>query len=631
MRTTACERTRVDISARLDGELDTPSSQAVELHLEGCAACRREEQRLREARRAIRIHAVEDVPDLTNSIMSRIAEQGPRLRSRSEWIVRVKVASVAAGIAALVLAGATLPHRGGQGDVASAGEISAGVSAAAGSLETYRASFDIVERGWNPQVDVRRFSAEVWFDAPERFRMLVSDFTTYPDASWQRNDVELVANPHKWWIREPSQCPEAALPVCSIGWGPATEDRTIVNRQPFDGTSDLPTDVIVPLETVVSSGELRVLGRGRVAGRDSYHVALPYREAVPLVGALQTGGSWRPFNPLDRVELWIDQRTWFPLEFKVIASRSPDRQVWADQQGLSDRPGETLLSVTAASFSTPDHFGRSTFDVPTRGIVKDGGFEGSARRLPRWAPEATYVAGLDPYRSGLAGAGQVVRSYARGMTWLKVATAKLNPPKPFYPTTAEQVRLPGSARWAYYEPASNTLPRRVDVFGKRLHAHLESNLPRDELLKVAASVGVTGSKAPNHVEASPGFSVTRIETDNPYATTSYARAPGYLPPGYRLTTSLETETKDGRSTLTTYYRSGEAEYSGFGVRITQSRPVRLLTPSSRDFLRVRVDGWAGRWSYEAGELEWIEDGTYRSVAAPSFDLSTALAIAESMR
>jgi hypothetical protein len=318
MRASRCTIAREEISARLDGELDDATALDIAEHLETCAECRAEEELVRAARRAVRVYPVEEVPDLTATIMQAVAADGPKLRRRSEWTVRLKFATVAVVIAAPVLSGVTLPRHRGGGDIASASEITAGVRSAALSLDTYRASFDIVERGWHPDIPERHFSAELWFEAPEKLRMLVSDFTTYPSRAWPKNNVELVANPRKWWIEEPSQCPQAALPACSVRWGPPIEDRTIVDRQPFDGTSDLPTDIIVPLETLVSSNEFEVLGQARVAGRDSYRVELPYREAVPLVGALEAGGSWRPFNPIDQVELWIDKTTWFPLEFKVI-------------------------------------------------------------------------------------------------------------------------------------------------------------------------------------------------------------------------------------------------------------------------------------------------------------------------
>ena len=623
-----CKIDRADISARLDGELDDAAARALDEHLESCETCRAEEAYVRAARRSLRVHPVEEVPDLTSTIMRAVAADGPRLRTRSEWTARFKIASVAAAVSALVLFGATLPREDNAGDVASAGEITAGVLAAARSLDTYRASYDIVERGWNAAVPVRRFSAEVWFKAPEKMRLLVSDFSEYPSRDWPRNDVELVASPHKWWIEEPSQCPQAALPACSIGWGPATENRTIVHRQPFDGASDLPTDMIVPLETLVSSDDFEVIGSTEVAGRASYHITLRYRDAVPLVGALEAGGSWRPFNPLDHVQLWIDQKTWFPLEYKVVAANSVDRRIWAEQQGLDDEPGETLLKVTAAAFDTPESFDVDTFRAPTRGLVKSGGFDTAGAQR---GPEPRYVAGLDPYRSGRTDAGQVVRSYARGSTWLKVTTERSNPPAPFYPSTAEQVRLPGRAGWAYYEPATVSSSRRIDVFGPHVHAHVESNLPSEDLYKVASSLGIPGRKAPTEIESDGGGTLTRITGADPYGSAAFALAPTTLPPGYGLSTALLARSRDGRTTLTTYYRPAESAFDGFGVRITQSSPVRLLTPSSKDFVRASVNGLKGRWSSESGELEWLDGSTYRSVAVPSFDLQTALAIARSLR
>jgi Putative zinc-finger len=623
-----CAEARVDLSARLDDELDVVEGEALEAHLETCAACRREEEVLRATRRAVRIQPVEDVPDLTNRIMQAVAADGPRLRRRSEWNVRFKVAAVAASVSALVLAGATLPVGSDRGDVASAGEISSAVSSAARSLGGYRASYDIVERGFHSKVPVRRFSAEVWFEAPERFRMLVSDFTAYPNASWTKNNVQLVANARKWFIEEPTDwdCPLAAARPCALSAHTPTESRTIVGRQPFDGTSHLPTDLVVPLETLVSSDGFEVLERDPVGVREAHHLTLRYGSAVPLVDALQAGGSWRPFNPMDRVDLWIDAETWFPLRYEVRAASTQDRAVWAHQQGLQDAPGEKLLSVEATNFEMPKSFGPQTFRVPTRGLVKSGGFEASAEDMPPWAREPAYVAGLDPYRFGRTDGGQVVHSYAHGMTWLKITTGRLQARNALHPTTAELVELPGGGGWAYYQPASATLGRRLDIFGRRLHLHVESNLPSSELIRVAASLGVNADKP----ERRSGPGLIRIDDPDPYGRVSYARAPSYVPTGYDLASALVARGRDGRSTLTTYYRGSEADYSEVGIRITQSRPVRLLVPSSRDLTRVTLGEFEARWAPDLGQLEWIDAGTYRSITVPSFDLATAMAIARGL-
>ena len=64
-----CESLRVDISARLDGELDESRARELDEHLETCAACRGYEARMRSVRRAMRVRSAEPVPDLTAAIM----------------------------------------------------------------------------------------------------------------------------------------------------------------------------------------------------------------------------------------------------------------------------------------------------------------------------------------------------------------------------------------------------------------------------------------------------------------------------------------------------------------------------------------------------------------------------------
>jgi hypothetical protein len=261
--------------------------------------------------------------------------------------------------------------------------------------------------------------------------------------------------------------------------------------------------------------------------------------------------------------------------------------------------------------------------------VKSAGFRPNARPAA-WAKEPRYVAGLDPYRSGRAGA-QVVSSYSHGMTWLKVTTQRLHPPKPFFPTTAEVIDLAGGAGSAYYQPASVSLGRRVDVYAGDAHVHLESNLPRAELVKVASSLGVTGQEASASTEGRGGTRIFRIEDDDPYRRASYALAPQYVPRGYELTSATLARSRDGRGTLTTNYRGSESDYSEAGLRIVQSNPVRALTPSSRDFLRVTFDGIDARWGPDTGQLEWIASDTYRSITVPFADLSEAVAVARSLR
>jgi hypothetical protein len=595
-----CARARVELSARLDDEIDEATAAALDRHITSCADCRAHGELLAGARRALRAQPAQSVPNLAPAILARVASE-PRRSHRRE---RLRVGGIAAAAAALLVAGASLPFSDAPPDVAGAREIRREVRRAARGLETYRASFELTERGWHPNVPVRRFRAEVAFDAPEDFMLRVRDQTRYPAGDgWPTNDVDVIANARRWWIREPSSCPTAALPGCAV-LGPEREQRRVVDRQPFDGTSALPTDIIIPLETLSSSSELEVEGRARILGRSVLKVALPYRQAVPLVGAIETGGSWREFQPFDRVIIWIDRETWFPLRFDVV------------------REGRRLLSARATSFARPPGLDDALFRSPPTGLSKDGGFDRVPfGRLDALAP--SYVAGLDPYRAGIIEHQREVLAFADGMMWLKISSEPSRLRRAIFQNKAEELALAGGG-YAYYEPGSSSFKRRVDLYGPRRHVHLESNLPRAELLAVAASLDIRGRRT--DLWGTGGLRLRRLDVSAPLPD-EFALAPGYLPPGYRASSAFESAS----GTVTVYYRRAEAEFDGIGIRVTQSRKVSLLPPTSENTVGVRIGSESGRWAVERGELEWIDHGVYRAVAAPSFGLATAVRIARSLR
>lgn len=619
-----CDKARVELSSRLDGEVDGSTSRLLDEHLSRCAGCRRHEASLRRVRTALRVQPAEPVPDLSHAIMQRVASEGARGRRRDEWLGGLRVASVAAAVAALLVLGASLPFGDRPSQSAEAGEISRQVRTAARELDTYRAEFSIVERGWHEEVGIRRFVARVWFDAPEDIRLQVRDLTAYPDNRWPKNDVDLVANTRRWWIDEPSTCPSEALPACAIAAG--SEQRTVVQRQPFDGSSTLPTDIIVPLETLASSDDFTVVGRDSFAERSAVKVALPYRQAIPLVTALQPGGLWRSYHPLDRVEIWLDAETWFPLRYDVVADDSKERAMWARMQGLDDRGGQQLLSVRAKGFSEPS-LPAEIFDAPVDGIVRSGGFiERDFARTASWmAP--SYRAGLRPYRAGVTD-GQRTLTYTSGMTWLKVSSRNNST---IAAETAEEVTL-ANGSFAYYQPATEELRRRVDILGKRSQIHLESNLARSTLLRVASSIDVAGGRIPRTLERDKQRTVLRLDPDIALERSAFAARPNYLPSGYHPSVALLSKSRAGARTLTVYYRRAEAEYNGDGIRIAQSPSIELLAPSAEQSFGITTEEITkGRWFPERGELEWIDQGVYRSVTVPSLDLETAVRVAGSLR
>jgi hypothetical protein len=588
------------VSARLDGEADARQAAALDAHLAGCAACRRHARELEDVRRALRVQPAEAVPDLAPAIMQRLG----RASEPSRWRPRIRAATVGAAAVAAILLGASLPWGDTPRDVAGATEIADGVRSAARTLEAYDARFEIVERGWHPLVDERHMTARVRFEAPERFRLEVRDLTDYPEGRWPTNDSTVIANGRRWWIEETTSCPTAALPACSIV---ARERRGIAGRQPFDGTTALPTDIVVPLETIASSGGFEVSARQTVLGRPAHRVVLDYRSALPLVTSLQAGGSWRPFSAGDRVDVWIDAETWFPLRFTV------------------SRPGRPpLLDVRATHFSAPSELGPGTFEVPQSGDFKPGGWDETAPdALPEWLAPAD-TAGLPLHRGGTTADGKSMLSYAQGMTWLKVSSASARRADLGYLLTVEEIETP--AGWLYYQPADASLKRRVEMFGSGRHVQLESNLSRHELLEVAASLDFEGAKLPSRVTTPEGAVVERVDVATALRRASFARRPAFVPPAYSATTVLLSRS-DRETSASFFFRRPEAEYGGSGIQVTQSSPAGLLAPTSEAPVALGIGEIEARWFPDRGVLEWIEGRVHTAVTVPMGDLATATAVA----
>ena len=349
--------------------------------------------------------------------------------------------------------------------------------------------------------------------------------------------------------------------------------------------------------------------------------------APALDPALQPGGLWRSFHAADQVEIWLDEQTWFPLRFQVNADASTERAQWAELHGYHDEPGAPLLMVTAQRFSQRP-LSSDRFEPPTDGTIRSGDFAPREELGQNWS-EPGYTAGLDPYRFGKTPDGRAVASWAEGMTWLKVTGGKVAESSSVLPASAEQVRL-GDGGWGYYQPGTETIKRRLDLFFADEHIHLESNLSREELIKVASSFDAEGERLDRVIERSRGTTVERVSIERTLDF-GFVKAPTYLPDGYRPSAALATTLdEDGRS-VTTYYRRPEAEYGGDGIRITQSPSIKVLAPSGEVADVLALNGVEARWFPERGQLEWIDGHVYRSVTVPTGDLSTALLVARSLR
>jgi predicted anti-sigma-YlaC factor YlaD len=103
MSTTRCEAVRLDLSARLDGEVIDLPADRLDAHLAGCDGCRTWLDHAERVTRQARVRAV-GVPDLTGQILAAVADE--RRTARAERAAAAcgirQILRLAVGIAAAV-------------------------------------------------------------------------------------------------------------------------------------------------------------------------------------------------------------------------------------------------------------------------------------------------------------------------------------------------------------------------------------------------------------------------------------------------------------------------------------------------------------------------------------------------
>jgi anti-sigma factor RsiW len=639
-----CEAAEQELSARLDDEGDRRGDDRLAEHLATCSRCRAFEARGRRVREVVRLEPAAEVPDLVPAIMSEVRRETVRGRRairlplrRPAW-GRYAAAFVAGAlVAAVALAGVPGLRRGPEPALAS--EIPDEVAAASTEVTAYQATFEVLERHFHPRVPERRFVVEVTFRAPERFRAVVTDATNYPAGTWPRNDLALAVDGRRWMLRGPVTCPRQGLPLCAPG---GVSVQRVTGREPFDGDAPLPTDIVLPVGTLSGTDRVDVVGTGEVLGREVVVVELAYRDATPLFGYLQAAGLWRPLFPQDRVLVSLDAENWFPLGYEVRAAASRERDGWARQHLLPiERAGSLLLRVEARSFDPSAAPQPRLAPAPT---ARDEGFrdlpDAELAAVAGRAPAVpTDLAGLRPYRVGrFVGIGrpddEILLSFSRGLAWLKVRqTGSWSGPELYGDVSDLAVRVPLAGGVAYYDPATATLGRRLSIHAAGVDLYLESNLPRDDLMRVAASIPVRGIPIPE------GWLVRRAargDTLELQASLADARVavpglilPGSLPPEYTLRT-VHIHRGDAGTAVAVYFRRPGAELDGVGIRLYQAPGQELAPPLDPDALQVDLDGGTARYTPSRGLLEWVAGSTYRSVTAPTLDLATLLTVAGSL-
>lgn len=633
------------VSERMDGErLSGRTAAALDRHLASCASCRAFESGAWRLREAARFGVAERVPDLVEPIMRAVrsdAASGRRAPLAGLWRPpRVRRLGTLGAVAASLLVGLVAGsltvggpwHADERTTVASAADVSASVAAAASRVRAYQATFTVTERDPSGPAKRRDLSMNVAFRAPERFRLDIADHTPGAGTRFAADDLELIVNGASSYQVSPSACP--------IGVCPASE-QVVRNRLPFSSATPAPTDLVVPVATLVGAREMQIVRTGRVLGRRAIEVRLPFEGASHLFPFLELGGRWRPFFPGDRVELWLDARNWFPLRYTVYPAVGPNRDEWQLRFGIPDEPaGDPIFQVQAVSIdqTAPDS---SAFRIPHVRSATDEGARAATideiRRSVRFAPVApTHVDGLPLYRAVLPQGedDDAVLTYSSGLSWLKLGETHVSSGDRFFGPVgvhSQQVQIDGVGT-AYYAPASDRHGRRLAIHttdGRDLY--LETNLSRQQLLDAAASLDVRAAPLPRPwlTNASPLGTTRRVSLEEATRAAPFTLLVPTPPAGYSLA-SAETVTVSGTASVNLYFVQEDVADTG-QLRLHEEAAAALPPGSAPRQFAVTVRGVDGRWSPDRNQLEWVEAGVYYSLDGSGLELADLLGVAASMR
>jgi Putative zinc-finger len=507
-----CELVQLEISARMDGEHLAPERAAdVDAHVATCERCRAFADRSARVRAATRIRAAEPVPDLVAGIMSRLEVEAspdvtrgtppgavpatppgatpatPAAAARWRRALPAVAALVAGAVVGSVLVGG--PFRGGDRDAVSAEAVVRAVRVASPALRSFQGTYEVVERGLSEKVPERRFDMRIAFLAPQRFRLDVVDRTAYPTAGWIPNDIAYVEDAPRASLTAPTSCP----PGIPGGGCPTTRTTVTV------GSRLSLADLIVPMATFGSSAGVHVLDPGAsIDGRDVVPIELTFARAAPMFPFLEAGGVWRPFFRGDRVEMELDAESWLPRRITVYPADSDARRAWELRFGLQvEGPATPILDVRSvtAGDETPDP---ALFAVP--GAPAELSLDELAERVGYRPATPEETGDLELTAAAAPDDPDGPRSllvYADGLDVLRIAERPNREPARFgaVGASAERIDL-GPRGIAYYAPADALHGRRLTLVGDRTTVVLETNLPRDELLAIAASLPMRGRAHP---------------------------------------------------------------------------------------------------------------------------------------
>ena len=520
-----------------------------------------------------------------------------------------------------------------------AAAVVAGVQATAPTLDSFAATFAVTEHGLSPDVPERQLRMDVAFLAPQRFRLDVHDETTYPSNRWTPTDLTFIADGSSTYRSGATGCP-ADLPA---GGCPPTR-TTITTRSAYSVRAPAPADLVLPLTTFSSADGIQVLGTDRVAGRDAIRVQLTFARGQALFPFLQLGGTWRPFFDDDRVELWLDASGWFPLRYTVYPSTDPARAPWELRFGIPHEPTDEPIFDVRLSSLDPNAPDPATFQVPGWSSAPSVPLASFPRRVGYLAGHADVAGGAHALVRGRAARRRPRRAEVRpavhgrhgvradrGTPGLDHAEA-VRSGGPGRTTGGPVGRQRRVLRAGGRRPGAATRDPRLD--DERLP---QSNLPRAQLLTLAASLPVRGEALPDawRTLTGSGISIEEVAPDvalarSPIAVALPATLPaGYVPASGQIVSNTNAAGPDVIA-VSFVFRQRQSDAVGGPIVLHVQAGAALPPASSADQVVVSLDGGRARWTPGRDQLEWTNGGAYLSLEGGP-GLPTLLALASQVR
>lgn len=573
--TDACDRTQLALSVTHDEGGDLNDIDAA--HSGDCAECRTFSDRLAVLDSKLARGQFADAPGPI--------EARPRNDGRWLWVA-------AAGLVGLVL-GAVMA--GVQLSPIQADELGTRFHSASPGLTTLSADLTIVERGVHPDIPERTYLGTIHYTAPESVSLEMIDTTTYPGPEWVPNDVRAATSDGTVTVSASSTCRLEAMPGCLA---PANVVGTTGIR-PFDPVVTGLLDVVGPADRFTWWNGLDVLGPVDIDGRATFQLETTVSGAV-VVEALTRYGSWREFNPADRVLLWLDAETLAPVRVEVFATAGAERALWAVRRGYED-PTDNPIFVAELS---PSHSG--VVPTPTPSVARDAGFA----ELPVSEVDPIFE-GFEPHRAGtwsLPDGGVVeVTSWNNGRAWIVVETTAEWTTDDAFGLDGVFARRVVVGDGVGYLDASG---RRLSIHSPALDVLVTGSIPTTDLLGLAATLDIVGEEAPE------GWTQTGVVGPD-------GLADAFLVPPSEGWSAIGKPTDLGYEML--LVGAGDRQ-----ILLRYERGSEMSLPIGADIESVEVRGAAGRYDGLSGTLEWPEDGRVVRMESVTVSRAELIEVAEAL-